>query len=213
MWEVSMHRLAPVIVLLCLAAIPREAAARITGGEGNSPIADPGWPRGAAAIFNVKSRIAWWEGPPFGGGQWHAECRGDAVALSAVLQDFAKLDVKSKRIVLHDGIGHSFWLAPNDEPEKLAAAKMDWVFMVWQAANWQRLRKLPADVNPTDQEDDSPPSQIDIFTGSLRWADVIVPKGIKLIDHRLEGHGFTAADGAVLEGTIVDLGTKQPIAA
>jgi hypothetical protein len=135
------------------------------------------------------------------------------VALNALLQDFANLDVKSKRIVLHDGIGHSFWLAPNQEPETLEAAKVDWVFMVWQAANWQRLRKLPADVNPTDQEDDSPPAQIDVFTGSLRWSDVIVPKGIKLIDQRLEGHGFTAANGAVLEGTVVDLGMKQPIAA
>jgi hypothetical protein len=208
-----MHRLAPVIVVLGLVVIPPEAAALITGGEGNAPLADPGWPKGAAVIFNNRARIAWWEGPPFGGGQWHAEYRRDAIALSAVLQDFAKLDVKSKRIVLHDGIGHSFWLAPNHEPEKLAAAKMDWVFMVWQPANWQRLRKLPADLNPTDHEDDSPPAQIDVYTGSLRWAEVVVPKGIELVDQRLEGHGFTAADGAVLEGTVVDIATKQPIAA
>ncbi len=208
-----MHRLAPVIVVFCLVAFPQEAAALITGGEGNSPISDPGWPKGAAVIFNTRARIAWWERPPFGGGQWHAECRGDSVALNAVLQDFAKLDVKSKRIVVHDGIGHSFWLAPNHEPAKLAAARMDWVFMVWQAENWQRLRKLPADLNPTDQQDSGPPSQIDVFTGSIRWADVIVPKGIEVIDQRLEGHGFTAADGAVLEGTVVDLATKQAVSA
>src|SRR5215471_5457017 len=93
-------------------AVP-EASAIILGGAGNSPVSDPGWPTGAAAIFNVTSRIAWWEGPPFGGGQWHAECRGDAKALSAVLADFEKLDVKSKRIVLHDGVGNSFWLNIN----------------------------------------------------------------------------------------------------
>src|SRR5439155_15259513 len=144
-----------------------EAWALITGGEGNQPIADPGWPTGAAAIFNVPSRIAWWEGPPFGGGQWHAECRGDAKALSAVLADFAKLDVKSKKVVLHDGVGHSFWLNANNEPTKRDAAKIDWTFMVWQPANWEHLRKLPADLNPTDAEDaaDGPPSQIDVYTG------------------------------------------------
>jgi hypothetical protein len=71
-----------------VAVTTREAFAWITGGEGNAPIADPGWPNGAAAIFNTKARIAWWEGPPFGGGQWHAECRGDAGALTAVLADF-----------------------------------------------------------------------------------------------------------------------------
>src|ERR1700731_348167 len=110
---------AAAVVSLALAItliVSPQAFALITGGEGNSPIADPGWPKGAAAIFNTKSRIAWWEGPPFGGGQWHAECRGDARALTAVLADFAKLDVKSKRVVLHDGIGHSFWLDPNHEP-------------------------------------------------------------------------------------------------
>ena len=94
-----------VIPLLLLAAAPcRPAFALITGGEGNKPLVDPGWPKGADAIFNTPERIAWWEGPPLGGGQWHAECRGDAKALNAVLGDFAKLDVKSKRIVLHDGI-------------------------------------------------------------------------------------------------------------
>ena len=39
----------------------------------------------AAAIFNTQSRIAWWEGPPFGGGPWLVECQGDAKALRAVL--------------------------------------------------------------------------------------------------------------------------------
>src|ERR1700730_7506706 len=130
-WELNKMaartRLGTALLLVLSTAIvavtSREAFALIMGGEGNSPIADPGWPKGAAAIFNTKSRIAWWEGPPFGGGQWHAECRGDAKALSAVLADFAKLEVKSKQVVLHDGSGHSFWLAPNNEPGKRAAAK------------------------------------------------------------------------------------------
>jgi len=208
-----MDKLAAGLLILFLAAVPREASALIVGGEGNKPVADPGWPKGAAAIFNTSARIAWWEGPPFGGGQWHAECRGDAAALGAVLEEFAKLDVKSKRIVLHDGIGHSFWLAPNNEPEKLAAARMDWVFMVWHPSNWERLHKMSPDLNPTEHEDNSPPSQIDVFTGSLRWADVKVPKGLEVIDQRLEGHGFTIADGVVLEGKVTDLATKKPIAA
>jgi hypothetical protein len=136
-----------------LAVAPREAFALIIGGEGNTPVRDPGWPVGAGAIFNVVSRITWWEAPPFGGGQWHAECRGDAKALNAVLAEFARLDVKSKRIVLHDGIGNSFWLNANNEPAKRDVAKMDWMFMVWQPEKWMRLRTLPANLNPTDAED------------------------------------------------------------
>src|SRR4051794_36751743 len=163
-----MPRIAFGLLIAVLAVIaPREASALIHGDSGNTPVADPGWPGGAAKIFNHPGRVAWWEGPPFGGGQWHAECRGDAAAPSAGLADFAALDVKAKRIVVHDGAGHSFWLAPNGEPEKLKAAEIDWVFMVWQPSNWEHLHKMPADLNPTDPGDTSPPSQIDIFTAGL----------------------------------------------
>jgi hypothetical protein len=209
-----MARITTGLLITILAVVaPREAFALIRGDAGNKPVPDPGWPHGAAAIFNHTGRIAWWEGPPFGGGQWHAECRGDASALNVVLADFAKVDVKTKRIVVHDGTGHSFWLAPNGEPEKLAAAKLDWVFMVWQPASWEHLHKLPTDLNPTDPGDTGPPSQIDVFTGGLRWADVTVPEGIEVVDQRLVAHGFAADDGIVIEGKVTDLATGQPIAA
>jgi hypothetical protein len=209
-----------LVLLLCAAmaaVVAPQAFALIMGGEGNSPLNDPGWPKGAAVIFNTKSRIAYWEGPPLGGGQWHAECRGDAKAISAVLADFAKLDVKSKRVVVHDGVGQSFWLNLNKEAGKRGdAAKMDWSFMVWQPASWEQLRKLPADLNPIDPADakNGPPSQIDVYTGgNIKWADVTVPKELKIGDQRLEAHGFKVADGIVLEGKVTDLATKKPVVA
>lgn len=207
-----------LLLLLAMALIAltsSEALALIEGGEGNSPITDPGWPEGAAAIFNVTSRIAWWEGPPLGGGQWHAECRGDAKGLTAVLAEFAKLDVKSKRIVLHDGVGTSFWLKTGNEPAK-RDPRMDWSFMVWQTESWKRLRKLPADLNPISPEEaaNGPPAQIDVYTGgNIKWADVKVPKGLKVVDQRLEAHGFSVRDGVVLEGKVTDLVTKKPVTA
>src|SRR5262245_22065804 len=199
-------------LLLTILAAP-VAFDLITGGEGNKPIADPGWPAGAAALFHHPGRIAWWEGPPFRGGQWHSECRGDAKALNAVLADFARMDAKVKRVVVHDGTGHSFWLAPNREKEKLAAARIDWIFMVWQPASWERLRKMPADLNPTEPNDNSPPSQIDVFTAGINWADVTIPPELEIIDQRLVAHGFTIADGVVVEGKVIDLSNDEPIAA
>lgn len=208
-----MTRFSTVVLLSALTfAAPREASALITGGTGNKPLNDPGWPVGAATIFNHQGRIAWWEGPPFGGGQWHAECRGDAKALNAVLADFAKLDVKSKKIVVHDGAGRSFWLS-SIEPKKPEAAKMDWSFTVWRAASWEQLRKMPVDVNPTDPADDSPPSQIDVFTADVDWAQVAVPAGVPVVDQRLTAHGFTAADGVVMEGKVTDAATGRPMTA
>src|SRR6516165_9384394 len=96
---------AVLLATATLSLVSPRAFALITGGEGNSPIKDPGWPKGAAAIFNAQSRIAWWEGPPFGGGEWHSECRGDAKALNDILAGFAKIDVKNRRVIVHDGVG------------------------------------------------------------------------------------------------------------
>src|SRR5262249_25451991 len=130
--------------------------------------------------------------------------------------DFARLESRNKRVILHDGVGHSFWLNPNGEPAKEAAARIDWAFMVWQPANWERLRRLPADLNPTGARDAKPglPARIDVYTGGgLRWPDVTVPKGLDVDDQRLEGHGFTIADGIVLEGKVTDLATGKPVAA
>ena len=206
-----------MLLAMTMTAVPLQTAfALITGGEGNSPLHDPGWPNGAAAIFNNPARIAWWEGPPFGGGQWNAECRGDTKAFNAVLADFAKLDVKTKRVIVHDGIGKSIWLSPNDDPAKRAAANVDWIFTVWEPASWERLRKFPVDINPINvgDADKGPPAQIDVYTGgAIRWSDVTVPEGVELVDERLEAHGFTLADGVVIEGKVVDLATKQPVAA
>jgi hypothetical protein len=205
------------LLALAMVGIPaREASAMITGGVGNKPLPDLGWPKGAASLVNAPGRVAWWEGPPFGGGQWHAEVRGDAKALNAALLEFAKVEAKTRRVVVHDGVGRSFWLNPNDEPAKAADARIDWTFMAWQPASWERLRKLPAGLNPTDPKDaeTGPPSRIDVFAGgSIRWADVAVPAGLEVIDNRLEAHGFTPADGAVFEGKVADLATRAPIAA
>jgi hypothetical protein len=209
-------RLYTLFIALAFFIVPSPVAlALITGGEGNEPVADPGWPAGAAAIFNNPTRIAWWEGPPFGGGQWHAEYRGDAAFFNEVLAAFAKLDVKIKRLVVHDGVGHSFWLNPNNEPEKKADAEIDWMFVVWQAESFKRLRKMPSDLQPRDvaEAEAGPPAELHAYIGdNIRWSDVTVPDGIEVVDNRMEVHGFTPADGIVLEGTIIEMATKQPIA-
>jgi len=212
-WFLS--RLVAALLGLILMLTGSPAQALIGGGEGNAPLRDPGWPAGAANVFNVNARVAWWEGPPYGGGQWHAECRGDTAAFQRALTDFAKIDAVTKRIVVHDGVGASFWLNPNREEGKQANARIDWVFMVWVPENWQRLQGLPAgfrggDVSPEGE----PVPQIDVYTGGgINWDEVKVPEGIEVDDQRLEAHGFSLDDGIVLEGRVFDLANDQPLPA
>lgn len=79
-----------VLIAFVIPAASEPAMALIGGSSGNEPLQDPGWPAGAAAVVNHPSRIAWREGPPFGGGQWCVEYRGDAQTLNALLADVAE---------------------------------------------------------------------------------------------------------------------------
>ncbi len=220
--SVSCRRLTlPQVILvatcLCVLALSaRTASALIFGGEGNDPLNDPGWPVGAAAVFNVTERVAYWEGPPLGGGEHHAECRGDAAAFNRVLQDFANISATTKRIVVHDGVGNSVWLNINNEPDKREAAKIDWSFTVWVPESFNRIKAFPPDLRPSldAAADGTPIPRIDVYTGGrINWDDVEVPEGIDVVDHRLVAHGFTPEDGTVLEGTITDLESGAPLAA
>jgi hypothetical protein len=65
------------IVALCLTS-PGHGLVMV--GQGNDPVNDAGWPTGALALANLESRVGWYEGPGFGGGQWTFAYRGDADA-------------------------------------------------------------------------------------------------------------------------------------
>src|SRR5690606_33654473 len=150
------------VVALGFLASCQEASALITGGEGNQPIDDPGWTKGGAEVFNHPSRIAYWVGPPFGGGQYTSEHRGTAAQFNEVLAKFAKMETKTKRLIVLDGAGTSFWLAPrqSSDPSKvppLINRNVDWTFMVWVPQNFQQLAQMPArfrspDIDPEVKE-------------------------------------------------------------
>jgi len=185
----------------------------IIGGEGNHPISDPGLPTGAIEIMNHPARVAWWEDPPFGGGHWHGDYRGDVGALNALLAEFGKLEGTRKRVVVCDGAGQSFWLNPNSELAKEADARVDWKFAIWQTGGWEKHCDMPVDLRrENDREcDQDPPAEIQVYTDRIKWVDVSVPEGVTVIDNRLVAHGFSPADGYVLAGHITDLGTGQPL--
>lgn len=210
----SRNRVTRVLLIVGIMAAatggtPGPALALITGGSDDREHAPEGWPKGAAAVFNSKSRIAYWEGPPFGGGQWHSECRGTTAQLQQVLNDFAKIEGTSRKLILKDGVGNSFWLNPNHEPPKTQASEIDWVFMVWQKDRWQRLQRLPTGIRPSTSNppETEPAATLTVYTGGSRidWSQVTVPSTVTVDDQRLVAHGFSVKDGVVAEGQIQTL--------
>src|SRR5688500_13088747 len=84
----------PVVILAgaflaLLVAAP--ALGLIQVGRGNDPVRDHNWPAGSLDVANLKTRVAWMEGPPFGGGQHTFLYRGDTAALQAALDLFGKI--------------------------------------------------------------------------------------------------------------------------
>jgi hypothetical protein len=148
------------LAIPCLAlVVSANAFALITGGVGNEPVRDAGWPLGAVDVANLKTRVGWWEGPPFGGGQYQYLYRGNTDDFNAALQALAKVRAPLVELVVLDGPEESFWLKIDrgvdrggkgaDKPK--VDARIDWTFDVWVPGNWHRLYNNPKSVYASDQ--------------------------------------------------------------
>ena len=141
------------LVALLTALFSRDASALITGGLGNDPVRDAGWPLGAVDVANLKTRIGWWEGPPFGGGQYQYLYRGSTDDFNAALDAFAGIRAPLLELIVLDGPNESFWLKidRNEKDKPKPDPRIDWTFDVWVPASWHRLYNHPKSVYAADQ--------------------------------------------------------------
>src|SRR4051794_6820128 len=90
-----------VVLLLVLAG---SLPAMILSGRGNDPVRDNNWPAGAIDVANLKTRLGWWEGPPFGGGEHHFCYRGDTAAFQQALAAFAAIRAPRLELIVQPGL-------------------------------------------------------------------------------------------------------------
>jgi hypothetical protein len=83
--------------------VPLPASGLIMTGRGNQAVPDAGWPEGALAMANFESRIGWWEGPLFGGGESHFLFCGNTDGFKDALAVFAAIRAPAPDLVIHDG--------------------------------------------------------------------------------------------------------------
>jgi hypothetical protein len=190
------------------------AKALILTGTGNKPVSDPGWPPGAASAANFESRIAWWEGPPFGGGEWHFEYRGGKAGFQECLDRFAKISAPALELFIHAGTQKSFVLSLNQET-KADTNTVDWGFTVWVRANWENLygpgKQVFASGDPNAGKS-MPPPRMDFYAGSgIPIAEISVPANVTLHDERAATAGVDTSSGPVVVAAIHDVTTHQPI--
>jgi len=187
--------------LLLVGTITSPASALITGGKAE-PMTARGFPGGSLPLANLKTRIAWWEGPPFGGGQYHFEYSGRTADLQVAIDLFHKVDSQRKQIVVRSGVQTSFWLGLEDKEQQHA---IDWQFVVWVPKNWEHLGNAGAGLLPPGEEGDSPKTVLNVFvTDRIEWESLRIPENLTVFDERLEANGIPADQGGALRGTVLD---------
>jgi hypothetical protein len=200
--------------LLILSCFLQPSHALILVGHGNDPVTDHGWPSNAVTVANLKSRTGWWEGPPFGGGEWHFEYVGDTATFQQALDAFAKIDSTNLDLFIHDGGQFSFASDPNHEQ---TTNNLDWTFTIWVPKNWQHLYGQGHGHGFSDDPNfgkSMPPPRIDLYPDSqtkIAFEKIKVPANVKIQDERAIAAGVDVSGGTVLLATILEAGTHQPI--
>jgi hypothetical protein len=201
-------------LLLAALLLPLAASALIMTGRGNDPLPDAGWPEGALAVANLSVRVGWWEGPPFGGGQWQFQYRGDTAAFAQALAAFAAIRAPALEVVLHDGPQEGAFLNDRDQPQ--LETRIDWAFTVWNPASWHRLFNDPTSVFLSDQPSfrrPVDPPRLDVYLGggTVDWAQVTVPPGLRLRDERATAAGVEVTGGALVHVEVYAMATGKPV--
>ncbi|MDA7881553.1 carboxypeptidase-like regulatory domain-containing protein [Akkermansiaceae bacterium] len=199
------------LFLLCL--LSNFAHALISGGAGNHPVHDGGWPAGSLEVANIKTRVANWEGPPFGGGQTTFDFREESTAnFNKALEVFAKIKTERKELIVQSGPKNSFWLEISKRGDKAVDARIDWSFVVWNESVWNQMFNDPKNTFMSDSPNfrkpvDCPKIHLYLGGGKVAWDDVKVPKGITVIDERSKD-----GVGAKFTGVVREMGSGKAMA-
>jgi hypothetical protein len=207
------HEALATAFLFCLTAFPALGLIMVGGKD---PVTDKNWPAGSVEVANQKSRQSWYEGPPFGGGQWTFIYRGDSKSFNDVLSKFAQIKAPDLMVVIHPGPSENP-VAAQDEIAK-GAARMDWSFNVWTPENFYHLFAGTTGVFGAEQPEfraEISPPRLDVYVGEggVNWDAVQVPTGVRVVDERAASHGYTPQDGSILAGVAYDMLTSKPVGA
>lgn len=204
------------IVFLC----PNLGMALITGEHGNHPVQNRGWPAGSVELANLESRLGYWEGPPFGGGEYHFLYRCENTAeFNEALKTFAAINAKKLELIVHNGPEYSFWLKNDKEELSKAENRVDWTFTVWNPENWKRLYNSPrgymlSSDHPNFKKPVAAP-RVDVYIGgggAIVWEDVKVPENVEVIDKRPGSVSPSFAGNGLVRGKVFDMDSGKPIA-
>ncbi|MDB5304135.1 MAG: hypothetical protein JWM97_1684 [Phycisphaerales bacterium] len=179
------------------------ALAMIDFSLGNDPVPDHNWPAGSVDLANLKTRVCVWTGY----GPENFLYQGDAEAMQAALDVFAKIRAPRLDVFVHDGGPSESELLKHAKDPK-SSTRVDWSFTVWdpQSGNHRRTRGVAAD----DSNGVQPP-RMDLFVGEkgIDFSAIKMPAGLTVTDERASAAGI--AGGSAVIADFYDMETSKPV--
>lgn len=176
-----------IFAVMLLMAIRTNAS--ILSGTGPANPVD--CPDGSAAVINLKSSVGWWEGPPFGGGEWHILFRGNTEAFVETLTNFAAIHAPALDLVIHNGPKNDVILEAEKRENTAVDARVDWVFIFWNPESWSKFFDNTNNVvflkNDPRYGQPVPAPRLDVYIGGgqVNWEAVKVPANLRVRDERM----------------------------
>lgn len=227
-----------LFVLSAVWPLPNAAHALIEVSDGNRPIENRGWPRGAEAVANLPSRLGYMVGPPFGGGEYYFvySCKGTA-EFNRALQKFGAIrvprmarrslisldgqrtwimDDKPLLLVVHDWAKEP-WCKMHGREAANDSKGVDWTFTIWVPESFHSLFSNPKrsfDSDHPNFHQPVPPPRIDVHLGGdslIVWERAEVPSNVRVIETRAKAVPVSVDAGGVIRGGVFDMATHQVV--
>lgn len=190
-----------------LVVIP-QAPALISVVEGNSPIQDLGFPKGTLAVANLPFRVAYSEGPPFGGGMYTFEYTCDSTQrFNETLKAYAAIKAPILDLVVSEETEKGFH--GGERP-------LDFTFMVWVTDSWKKQSQrgfLPRDVIRMYNSGNPRLTVMLQPDGPIDWERVQVPKNLRVTDQRIAVAPVEDKSGSALRGVVRMIGSEESVQA
>jgi hypothetical protein len=200
-----------LLAITCFFIFTSPASALREFALGNDPVRDPGWPLGALEVANLKSRVAWEEGPS--GGQSSFKYRGDTETFMQALTHFAAIRAPVLDLVIHDGPEEVSYLKGRKDTN--GNGHIDWSFTIWVPASWHQVFNNPKSERAADSTNfrkSVDPPRLDVYVGGgVDWAKVKVPANVRVRDERDSASGVVPVGGGLLRVEAYDMATGKPV--
>jgi hypothetical protein len=190
-----------------------QSMAAIEVSHGNAslrPHLAESFPLGVDKVADLKSRLGYWVGPPFGGGCYTFEYKcTNTKEFETALKLFAAIHSPRLEVVVHDGVCGSTFL--KDQGVTV------WTMTVWQPGRWHRLYSHPKTGYRLRAEFHGKPvpaPQLNLYLGSgdVDWENVEVPRKITVVDKRIKSAKYKPTKGVLVFGEVGDMATGRPVA-